>query len=80
MTKLTKKEAAALRKAFEICDVYDLDDDDIMGYMDDGTASINEARNGRDVAWVVWSETKQAAVEVETLRKLSDSDIESELC
>ena len=48
--------------------------------MDDGTASINEARNGRDVAWVVWSETKQAAVEVETLRKLSDSEIESELC
>ena len=80
MTKLTEKEAAALRKAFEICDVYDLTEEDIQCYMDDGTASINEARNGRDVAWVVWSETKQAAVEVETLRKLSDSEIESELC
>ena len=80
MTKLTKKEAVALKKAFEACDVYDLDYDDIIGYLDDGTASINESRNGRDVAWVVWSETKQAAVEVETLRKLSDSEIESELC
>ena len=80
MTKLTANEAAALRKAFDACDVYDLTHDDIIGYLDDGTASINEARNGRDVAWVVWSETKQAAVEVETLRKLSDSEIESELC
>ena len=60
--------------------MYDLTYDDIIGYMDDGTASINEARNGKAVAWVIWSETKQAAVEVETLRKLSDEEIESELC
>ena len=80
MTKLTADEAAALRKAFEACDVYDLTDDDIRGYLEDGTATINTCRNGRDAAWVVWSETKQAAVEVETLRKLSDSEIESELC
>ena len=80
MTKLTANEAAALRKAFEACDVYDLTYDDIIGYLDDGTASINEARNGKAVAWVVWGETKQAAVYVDTFRKLSDSEIESELC
>ena len=80
MTKLTANEDKAIRKAFEICDVYDLTEENIKRYMDDGSASINEARNGRDVAWVIWSETKQAAVEVETLRKLSDSEIESELC
>ena len=79
MTKLTANESAALRKAFEACDVYDLTDDDIIGYLDDGTASINEARNGRDVAWVVWSETKQAAVYVDTFRELSKEEIEREL-
>ena len=79
MTKLTKKEAVALKKAFEACDVYDLTDDDIIGYLDDGSASINEARNGKDVAWVIWSETKQAAVYVDTLRELSKEEIESEL-
>ena len=80
MTKLTANEASALRKAFEACDVYDLTYDDIIGYLDDGSASINEARNGRNVAWVVWNETKQAAVYVDTFRKLSDEEIESELC
>ena len=80
MTKLTEKEAAAMKKAFEICDVYDLDDDDIMGYMDDGSASINETRSGKAVAWVIWSETKQAAVYVDTFRKLSNEEIKSELC
>lgn len=79
MTKLTANEAAALRKALEACDVYDLTYDDIIGYLDDGTASINEARNGRDVAWVVWSETKQAAVYVDTFRELSKEEIEREL-
>ena len=79
MTKLTANESAALRKAFEACDVYDLTDDDIIDYLDDGTASINEARNGRDVAWVVWSETKQAAVYVDTFRELSKEEIEREL-
>lgn len=80
MTKLTEKEAAALRKAFEICNVYDLDDDDIIGYLDDGTASINEARSGKAVAWVIWSETKQAAVYVDTLQEMSKDEIEKELC
>ena len=79
MTKLTANEAVAMKKAFEACDVYDLKDDDISGYMEDGTASINEARNGRDVAWVIWSETKQAAVYVDTFRELSKEEIESEL-
>lgn len=80
MTKLTEKETAAMKKAFEICDVYDLDDDDIMGYMDDGSASINETRSGKAVAWVIWNETKQAAVYIDTLRKLSNEEIKSELC
>lgn len=80
MTKLTKKEAVAMKKAFEACDVYDLTYDDIHGYLEDGTASINEARSGKAVAWVVWSETKQAAVYVDTFRMLSDEEIESELC
>lgn len=80
MTKLTEKEAAAIKKSFEICDVYDLTEEDIQSYLEDGTASINEARSGKAVAWIVWSDTKQAAVEVETLRKLSDREIESELC
>ena len=79
MTKLTEKEADAMKKAFEICDVYDLDDDDIIGYLDDGTASINEARSGKAVAWVIWSETKQAAVYVDTFRELSKEEIEREL-
>ena len=79
MKKLTANESAALRKAFEICDVYDLSEEDIMGYMDDGTASINEARSGKAVAWVIWSETKQAAVYVDTFRELSKEEIESEL-
>ena len=80
MTKLTEKEASALRKAFEACDVYALTDEDIIGYLDDGTASINEARSGKAVAWVIWSETKQAAVYVDTFRKLSNEEIKSELC
>ena len=79
MTKLTANEAAAIRKAFEACDVYDLTDDDIRGYLEDGTATINTCRNGRDAAWVVWSETKQAAVYVDTFRELSKEEIESEL-
>ncbi len=80
MTKLTDNEATAIRKAFDACDVYDLTYDDIIGYLDDGTASINEDRIGRDVAWVIWSETKQAAVYVDTLQEMSKDEIEKELC
>lgn len=80
MTKLTKKEAAAMKKSFEACDVYDLTYDDIIGYLDDGSASINTCRNGMDVAWVIWSETKQAAVYVDTLQEMSKDEIEKELC
>ena len=79
MTKLTANEAAAIRKAFDACDVYDLTYDDIIGYLYDGTASINEARSGKAVAWVIWSETKQAAVYVDTFRELSKEEIEREL-
>ena len=79
MTKLTEKEAAALKKAFESCDVYNLTDEDIQIYLDDGTATINETRGGKDVAWVVWSENEQAAVYVDTMEELSDDEIEREL-
>ena len=80
MEKLTTKEEFAIKKAFKNCGILAIDEIRIDNYMEDGTATINKARNGRDVAWVIWSENNQSAVYIDTLEALSEQEIENELC
>ena len=75
---LTKDEIRASIEAFEDCNVYDLTIEDIERFYNDYTLTINTGRNGRDYAWVVWSENEQAAVDIETLERLTEKEIEEQ--
>lgn len=41
--------------------------------------SLNNCRNGRKVAWCIWTDNNQSCRYVDTLEKLSEADIEKEL-
>ena len=51
----------------------------MVRWYDEGTISINTARNGRAVAWVLL-ESCENALYVDTLEELSEEEISDQLC
>nr|DAU08876.1 MAG TPA: Flagellar M-ring protein, Flagellar motor motor, MS-ring, C-ring, MOTOR.3A [Caudoviricetes sp.] len=81
MEKLTDQEKKAIKQAINELGYFDVaeNEETLCKWYEDGTASINIARNGRTVAWVLL-ESAEKAIYVDTLEKLTEEEIESELC
>ena len=81
MGKLTDQEKKAIKQAVKECGYYDAaeNEETLREWYENGTASINIARNGRAVAWVLL-EIAEKALYVDTLEELTEEEIESELC
>ncbi len=81
MENLTQKEMEAIKKALEELGYSEIakNTDDMARWYDDGTISINTARNGRAVAWVLL-ESCEKALYVDTLEELSEEEISDQLC
>lgn len=81
MEKLTDQEKKAIKRAVKECGYYDAaeNEETLFDWYENGTASINTARNGRAVAWVLL-ENVEKALYVDTLEELTEEEIESELC
>lgn len=77
MKNLTNEEIKAIEK---VADIIGIDKENIEDYYNDDTITINKCRNGRIVAWCIWSEDNQACVYVDTLEELDEEEIEKELC
>lgn len=73
---LTEAEMEALKTVLEDCvgNTHNL-----YAYLDDDTLTINVCRNGRIVAWCVWSEGNESCRYVDTLERLTDAEIEEQL-
>lgn len=81
MEKLTDQEKKAIKQAVKECGYYDAaeNEETLCEWYENGTASINIARNGRAVAWVLL-DCAEKALYVDTLEELTEEEIESELC
>ena len=81
MEKLTEQEKKAIKQAINELGYFDVaeNEETLCKWYEDGTASINIARNGRTVAWVLL-ECAEKAIYVDTLEELTEEEIESELC
>lgn len=81
MEKLTDQEKKAIKQAINELGYFDVaeNEETLCEWYEDGTASINIARNGRTVAWVLL-ESAEKAIYVDTLEELTEEEIESELC
>ena len=51
----------------------------LFAWIQDGTLTVNKCRNGRFVAWCVWSDTNESCRYVDTLQKLSEEEIQEQL-
>ena len=76
MKNFTEKEARAMVKLLDIAGLEA--DGDWERLFKDGSLTINTARNGRDVAWLL-TENQNMAIYVDDLQALSEEEIESEL-
>ena len=72
--RITEKEKEAMVKLLDIAGI----ESDIETMQRDDSLTINTARNGRDVAWML-TETQNIAVYVDSLQELSEEEIEREL-
>lgn len=81
MEKLTDQEKEAIKQAINELGYFDVaeNEETLCEWYENGTASINTARNGRTVAWVLL-ESAEKAIYVDTLEELTEEEIESELC
>lgn len=81
MEKLTDQEKKAIKQVVKECGYFDVaeNEENLCEWYENGTASINTARNGRSVAWVLL-ENVEKALYVDTLEELTEEEIESELC
>lgn len=81
MEKLTDQEKKAIKQAIKELGYFDVaeDEETLCEWYENGTATINTARNGRTVAWVLL-ESAEKAIYVDTLEELTEEEIESELC
>lgn len=70
-------EKNAIKKAIEISG-FEPTEERITEWMDDNTVSINTARNGREVAWLLL-DGNESAVYVDDLSVLTSEEIEEEL-
>ena len=77
---LTKSESKAIVTGLKHIDYYDSQNPEfIQMLIDDNSITINTARSGRDVAWIIIEDNYEVAVYVDTLDILSDDDIQREL-
>ena len=72
--RITEKEKEAMVKLLDIAGI----ESDIETMQRDDSLTINTARNGRDVAWML-TETQNIAVYVDSLQQLTEEEIEREL-
>ena len=77
---LTKSEQKAIIKGLEHIDYYDSKNPEfIQTLIDDDSITINTARSGRAVVWIIIDDIKEVALYVDTLDILSDEDVKHEL-
>ena len=77
---LNETEKRAIIKGLKHIDYYDSKNPEfIQTLIDDGSITINTARSGRDVAWIIIDDIKEVALYVDTLDILSDEDVKHEL-
>lgn len=81
MKKLTDQEKKALKQAVKELGYFDVaeNEETLCEWYENGTDSINTARNGRAVAWVLL-ESSEKALYVDTLEELSEKEIIDQLC
>lgn len=72
--ELTEEEKAACEKACDICGLLTNRYSAGERYAD-GSLTINKGRDGKEYAWLMWSETIEAAVRVGDLYELSAKEI-----
>lgn len=77
MKDFTEKETCAMVKLLDIAGI-ESDIETIQRFVKDDSLTINTARNGRDVVWLL-TENQNIAVYVDSLQELSEEEIESEL-
>lgn len=77
---LKETEQKAIIKGLEHIGYYDSQNPEfIQTLIDDDSITINTARSGRAVAWIIIDDIKEAALYVDTLDILSDEDVKREL-
>ena len=69
-------EIQALRTVLEDCTS---DSEGWFNYYRNDILTLNRCRNGRKVAWCIWDENLQSCRYVDTLKRLSEKEIEDEL-
>lgn len=79
-TKLSKQEQTAIKTALELIGYYDVLENEnvIQEWLDDGTISICTCRSERNVVWIM-TDCKEVCLYVDTLERLSEKEIASEL-
>ena len=75
--RITEKEKEAMVKLLDIAGI-ESDIETMKRFVKDDSLTINTARNGRDVAWML-TENQNIAVYVDSLQELSEEEIEREL-
>ena len=77
---LTKSEQKAIISGLKRIGYYDSQNPEfIQTLIDDDSITINTARSGRAVVWIIIDDIKEVALYVDTLDILSDDDIQREL-
>ena len=77
---LTKSEQKTIITGLERIDYYDSQNPElIQTLIDDDSITINTARSGRAVVWIIIDDIKEVTLYVDTLDILSDDDIQREL-
>ena len=77
---LTKSEQKAITAGLKHIGYYDSQNPEfIQTLIDDDSITINTARSGRAVVWIIIDDIKEVALYVDTLDILSDDDIQREL-
>ena len=77
MKNFTEKETCSMVKLLDIAGI-ESDIETMKRFVKDDSLTINTARNGRDVAWLL-TENQNISVYVDDLQELSEEEIEREL-
>ena len=77
MKNFTEKETYAIRKLLDIAGI-ESDIETMQRFVKDDSLTINTARNGRDVVWLL-TENQNIAVYVDSLQQFTEEEIEREL-
>lgn len=77
---LTKSEQKAIITGLKYIGYYDSRNPDFIQILiDDSSITINTARSGRAVVWIIIDDVKEVALYVDTLDILSVEDVKREL-